>query len=288
VRLGREIGVVDEQATVVGMEREAEETPLRARLVGGDGSGQVEDDLRRRTSSDPPDLTLLGGDVDAASTGRVTIAVGLEMSANGSAARGMSRSGSAAGLVGTMVDVTPAGAVAPGPGVVDTAASRPSPSSQAATASSPATTHRAAREAFDARLSSTIGVLPRCRSPQPVPPFTSGSPPPTQPRTEETAAAPGVGVVVRRDRPEHVVDDVGAAPVLVDVLVGHDGAKASVQLGLHVVGGRRIVNLPDDHRHAARLALGHPADVVLVEPLADVGGLAQLTGRIGRHQPSAG
>ena len=52
-----------------------------------------------------------------------------------------------------------------------------------------------------------------------------------------------------------------------------------------VVGRLVAVALPDHHRHAADLAVGHPAGVVLVEPLGDPGRLAELAAGSRRRSP---
>ena len=87
---------------------------------------------------------------------------------------------------------------------------------------------------------------------------------------EEAARGAGVGVVVVGDV-AHVVVDV--------VAVEHRGGDAG-ELAVHVgeVVRRRVdaVPAPHDHRRVADLALGDPAHVVLVEPVGDLGGLAQV------------
>jgi len=68
-----------------------------------------------------------------------------------------------------------------------------------------------------------------------------------------------------------VVGDVAhviVQPVLADLNHCH---VAQARVHVRKVVGRRIgaVPAPDDHRHCADLALGDPADVVLVEPRRD-------------------
>lgn len=84
-----------------------------------------------------------------------------------------------------------------------------------------------------------------------------------------------MGVVVRGDRAQVVVD-----PQLAVEVTGDDLGQPTVQLGAHVIGRGRIVGAPHDHRHRAALALGDPAQLVIVEPLGEWRRLAQLTPRI--------
>ena len=97
---------------------------------------------------------------------------------------------------------------------------------------------------------------------------------------EEATLRPGVRVVVVRDVAHVVVD------VVIKLEVGVDDHR---QLRVHVreLLGRRVhtVAPPHDHRHRADLTLGDPAHVVLVEPLGDARGLAQVA--VVRERPSA-
>ena len=63
-----------------------------------------------------------------------------------------------------------------------------------------------------------------------------------------------------------------AVAALVPVLKAR-GTQHVLDLG---IGRGAAVLLPDHHWHVADLAGGHPADVVLVEPFGEAGGLAQL------------
>jgi glucose-1-phosphate thymidylyltransferase len=88
---------------------------------------------------------------------------------------------------------------------------------------------------------------------------------------EEAATRPGVRVVVVGDVP-HVVVDV----VLEGEVLGDDRGQAFVHV--RELGGGRLgaVATPDDHRSRADLALGDPADLVLVEPGRDPRRLAEV------------
>src|SRR5262249_4688076 len=112
------------------------------------------------------------------------------------------------------------------------------------------------------------------------PPFTVALPGPSpdlrlaEAVAEEAATGPGVGVEVIGDVP-HVVVDV----VLDGQLLGRDLAQA-VEHVLEVGGGRLAAVLPPhDHRDRADLALGDPADLVLVVPGGDPGRLTEIAVR---------
>ncbi len=91
------------------------------------------------------------------------------------------------------------------------------------------------------------------------------------PGTEEPALGPAVGVVVVGDV-AHVVVDVALAAEN----AGGDLAQQRVHVG-HVLGGRLgAVVAPHHHGHVADVALGDPADVVLVVPGRDPGRPAQV------------
>ena len=98
-------------------------------------------------------------------------------------------------------------------------------------------------------------------------------------------ATPGsrMGVVVVGDRSEVIVHVVLERLVPGCVERGDHLVEAGPQPGLHVIGRRRVVASPDHHRDRARLALGHPALVVRVEPFRQRRGLAQLAGLVGWH-----
>ncbi len=89
--------------------------------------------------------------------------------------------------------------------------------------------------------------------------------------TEEASPGSSVSVVVVGDV-AHVVVDV----VLVGEVLGDDGGEALVHVG--ELGGGRLgpVAAPHHHRGRADLTLGDPADLVLVEPGRDPGGLAEV------------
>ncbi|MDQ1467406.1 MAG: glucose-phosphate thymidylyltransferase [Actinomycetota bacterium] len=88
---------------------------------------------------------------------------------------------------------------------------------------------------------------------------------------EEATTRAGVGVVVVGDVP-HVVVDV----VLEREVLRHDIGEALVHVG-ELRGGRLgSVTPPHHHRGRADLALGDPADLVLVEPGRDPRRLAQV------------
>ena len=72
-------------------------------------------------------------------------------------------------------------------------------------------------------------------------------------------------------------------PMLEPEVVGDNCTQSSKQYDPNLLRGVRVVSFPDDHRHEARLALGHPADVVLVVPLGQRRGLAQLTAGVERN-----
>ena len=82
----------------------------------------------------------------------------------------------------------------------------------------------------------------------------------------------GVGV--------EVVRDLAHDPVVGPHTLAQDPVGHLAEAGQHVVdvglGGLVAVLLPHHHRHAAHLAVGHPARVVLVVPLGDPRRLAQL------------
>ena len=97
-------------------------------------------------------------------------------------------------------------------------------------------------------------------------------------RGRRSPTGPRVGVVVMRDGSHVVVD-----PALHLEVLGDDRSECVQQLDPDLLRGIRVVLLPDHHRHGARLALGHPAQVVLVEPLGGPRRLAQLARRVSRR-----
>lgn len=101
--------------------------------------------------------------------------------------------------------------------------------------------------------------------------------------TEEAAARPAVRVIVVRDVP-HVVVDVELAE-----LRRRDRAETLVHVPEMVFGRLHAVESPHDHRRLADVALGDPADVVLVVPGRDLRGPAQVAafdvGELG-HSPA--
>ena len=89
-----------------------------------------------------------------------------------------------------------------------------------------------------------------------------------------------MGVEVVRDLAH---DPVNRPFALTEAGVGHPR-----QLGHHVLDGvlgrRRTVVLPHDHGHAADLAVGHPAHVVLVVPLRQARRLAEVAAGVERER----
>lgn len=92
--------------------------------------------------------------------------------------------------------------------------------------------------------------------------------------TEKSPFGTGMGVVVVRDVP-HVVVDV----VAYRELLGRDPCELVVHVCERIGRRRRPVLPPHDHRDVADLAVGDPADVVLVVPWRDVCCLAQFAAR---------
>src|SRR5437588_46795 len=82
----------------------------------------------------------------------------------------------------------------------------------------------------------------------------------------------GVGVEVVGDLAH---DRIDVEPTLAEAL-GADALQGGEHVGPLVLGGLGAVPLPDDHGDSADLALGDPADVVLVEPRRDARRLAEL------------
>jgi hypothetical protein len=77
---------------------------------------------------------------------------------------------------------------------------------------------------------------------------------------------------------------------VIDPVVDADDSTSDIcehipQHGPDLLRGIRVVSFPDHHRHEARLALGHPAVLVLVVPLGEASCLAQFTGSFA-HIPS--
>src|SRR3954447_15067016 len=91
------------------------------------------------------------------------------------------------------------------------------------------------------------------------------------PVTEEAAFRAGVCVVVVGDVP-HVVVDV----VLEREVLGDDAREVLVHVRQLGCGWVDAVPAPDDHRRRADLALGDPADVVLVVPRRDPRRFAEI------------
>src|SRR4029453_15776658 len=93
---------------------------------------------------------------------------------------------------------------------------------------------------------------------------------PERSASEEAALGPSVGVEVVRD----------VAHVVVDPELTHAGGGDFPELGLHVTqvvfGRRGAVKAPQDNRGLADVALGDPADLVLVVPGRDPRRPAQI------------
>ncbi len=81
-----------------------------------------------------------------------------------------------------------------------------------------------------------------------------------------------MGVEVVGDLAHVGVDDEAfGAPA-----TGSDSLETGEHVGAVGFGRFGAVGPPHDHRDAADLAVGHPADVVIVVPRGDLGGLTQL------------
>jgi hypothetical protein len=80
---------------------------------------------------------------------------------------------------------------------------------------------------------------------------------------------------------------VAVDPELAETLGGHL-AKPGVHVTELLVGRLGTVRAPDDHRHLADVALGDPADLVLVIPGGDARGLAEIARPLGRAQAAIG
>jgi hypothetical protein len=81
-----------------------------------------------------------------------------------------------------------------------------------------------------------------------------------------------MGVKVRRNAAHVIVH-----PMLEPVVASDNVAQMSEKYDPNLLRGVRVVSLPDHHRYVALLALGHPAQVVLVEPFGHPLGPTQLT-----------
>ena len=81
-----------------------------------------------------------------------------------------------------------------------------------------------------------------------------------------------------------VVGDLAHDPVVGPAAGAEDLVGHPAELGPHVVeiglGGFGAVVAPDDHGDVADLAVGDPADVVLVVPGGEAGRLAQFADRV--------
>ena len=91
-------------------------------------------------------------------------------------------------------------------------------------------------------------------------------------RSAGDPAPAGVGVEVVGDLAHHGVDDEATLAEHTRGDLGQGGQHALALIGL----GRRPVTAPHDHRDVARVAVGHPAQLVLVVPARHARRVAQL------------
>lgn len=83
-----------------------------------------------------------------------------------------------------------------------------------------------------------------------------------------------MSVVVGGNAPESIIDPVSVRKQAIGSV-----RKTLMQHDPNLFRGVRVVSFPDHHRHEAGLALGDPAEVVLVIPLGEARRLAEFAVR---------
>ena len=94
---------------------------------------------------------------------------------------------------------------------------------------------------------------------------------------EEASAGPGMGVIVVGDVPHVIVQPELPEPGRRDL------GEARAHVGEVLLGRSDAVEAPDHHGCVADVALGNPADVVLVVPRRDAGGAAEVAVGLARE-----